>query len=104
LSTPIIPDAKGSLVASFAAEIASDKSAVRAAVKEPWSNVQAEVQISKLKLVKRQMYGSANLDLLQARLVTAAQNPEASSRLRQPLLPAILQLEAPIDQMIDPAA
>lgn len=37
----------------------------------PWSNGQTEVQITKLKLVKRQMYGRAKLDLLEARLVAA---------------------------------
>jgi transposase len=72
LLDPWIADAKGSLVASFAAGVASDKSAVRAAITEPWSNGQVEGQITKLKLVKRQMYGRAKLDLLQARLLRAA--------------------------------
>jgi transposase len=36
---------------------------------QPWSNGQTEGQITKLKLVKRQMYGRANLDLLRARLL-----------------------------------
>ncbi len=40
-----------------------------AAIVEPWSNGQTEEQITKLKLVKRQMYGRANLDLLRARLM-----------------------------------
>jgi transposase len=40
--------------------------------REPWSDVQVEAQITKLKLVKRQMYGRAKLDLLQARLLGAA--------------------------------
>jgi transposase len=38
---------------------------------QPWSNGQAEGQITKLKLVKRQMYGRAKIDLLQARLIGA---------------------------------
>jgi len=33
--------------------------------------VLSEGQITKLKLVKRQMYGRAKLDLLQARLIGA---------------------------------
>jgi transposase len=37
----------------------------------PWSNGPTEGQITKLKLVKRQMYGRAKLDLLRARLVAA---------------------------------
>jgi transposase len=44
---------------------------VRAALTEPWSNGQTEGQITKLKLVKRQMYGRAKIDLLQARLLGA---------------------------------
>jgi transposase len=35
----------------------------------PWSNGQTEGQIIKLKLVKRQMYGSGKIDLLEARVV-----------------------------------
>jgi transposase len=34
-------------------------------------DAQVEAQITKLKLVKRQMYGRAKIDLLQARLVGA---------------------------------
>jgi hypothetical protein len=36
---------------------------------QPWSNGRTEGQITKLKLVKRQMYGKAKIDLLQARLI-----------------------------------
>jgi transposase len=43
-----------------------------AAIASPWSNGQAEGQITKLKLVKRQTYGRAKTDLLQARLIGAA--------------------------------
>ncbi|HEY5410597.1 MAG TPA: ISL3 family transposase [Caulobacteraceae bacterium] len=57
-----------SLVASFARGLARDRAAVNAAIATAWSNGQAEGQITKLKLVKRQMYGRAKLDLLQARL------------------------------------
>jgi len=38
---------------------------------QPWSNGQTEGQITKLKLVKQQMYGRAKVDLLQARLIGA---------------------------------
>jgi transposase len=58
-----------SLVASFANGVARDIEAVRAATVSPWSNGQTEGQITKLKLVKRQMYGRGKLDLLQARLI-----------------------------------
>ena len=57
-----------SLLASFGKGIAADIAAVKAALTEPWSNGQTEGQITKLKLVKRQMYGRARLDLLRARM------------------------------------
>ena len=68
---PWIATASGSLIASFARGVIKDKAAVCAAITEPWSNGQTEGQITKLKLVKRQMYGRAKIDLLQARLVGA---------------------------------
>jgi transposase len=46
--------------------------AVRAALTTPWSNGQTEGQITKLKLLKRQMYGRANFDLLRRRVLLAA--------------------------------
>jgi transposase len=66
-----LADAKASLVASFAKGIVLDQAAVTAALTEPWSNGQTEGQNTKLKLVKRQMYGRASLDLLRARLLGA---------------------------------
>jgi transposase len=68
---PWIATAGASLIASFASGILKDKAAVSAAITEPWSNGQTEGQITKLKLVKRQMYGRAKIDLLQARLIGA---------------------------------
>jgi transposase len=63
--------AKASLVGSFANWVEKDIPAVRNAIISPWSNGQTEGQITKLKLIKRQMYGRAKIDLLQARLVGA---------------------------------
>lgn len=57
---------------TFAAGLAQDGAAVRAALTTPWSNAQAEGQITKLKLLKRQMYGRANFDLLRRRVLLAA--------------------------------
>jgi transposase len=65
-----ISDAAGSVLASFGKGIVGDRGAVAAAMTQPWSNGQTEGQITKLKLVKRQMYGRAKLDLLRARLLT----------------------------------
>ena len=67
-----ITDAASSLLASFAAGVSRDKAAITAAITSPWSNGQTEGQITKLKLVKRQMYGRAKLDLLEARLLHVA--------------------------------
>jgi transposase len=64
-----IDRAMESPLTSFATGVRADQNAVAAAIVEPWSNGQTEGQITKLKLVKRQMYGRAKLDLLRARLV-----------------------------------
>jgi transposase len=69
---PWLAAAEDSEMASFASGIAADRAAVLAAVTEPWSNGQTEGQVTKLKLVKRQMYGRGKVDLLRARLVQAA--------------------------------
>ena len=66
-----ITDAAGSVLASFGKGIVADRGAVAAAMSQPWSNGQTEGQITKLKLVKRQMYGREKIDLLQARLIGA---------------------------------
>lgn len=67
-----IKTAKSSLLESLANGIIADRDAVHAALAKPWSNGQTEGQITKLKLVKRQMYGRAKLDLLRARVMAAA--------------------------------
>jgi transposase len=64
--------ARTSLVASFASGIMKDEAAVTAALNLSWSNGQTEGQITKLKLVKRQMYGRGKIDMLQARLTRGA--------------------------------
>jgi transposase len=53
----------------FAAGIQRDKAAVLAALQEPWSQGQVEGQITRLKLIKRTMYGRANFDLLRLRVL-----------------------------------
>jgi transposase len=69
--TAWIERASDSLVASFCSGVRKDEAAVRSAITSPWSNGQTEGQITKLKLVKRQMYGRGKIDLLQARLIGA---------------------------------
>ena len=48
------------------------EAAVQAAMEYEWSSGQVEGQINRLKMVKRQMFGRANLDLLKARVLKAA--------------------------------
>jgi transposase len=55
-------------VVTFAAGLGQDP-AVRAALTTDWSNAQAEGQITRLKLLKRQMYGRAGFDLLRRRVL-----------------------------------
>lgn len=43
--------------------------AVEAALKLPWSTGPVEGKINKLKLIKRSMYGRANIDLLRCRII-----------------------------------
>jgi len=69
---PWITDATPGLLGSFARGIVQDRAGVNAALTQTWSNGQTEGQNTKLKMVKRQMYGRAKLDLLQARLLGAA--------------------------------
>ena len=53
------------------ADLLAAHAAVAAAISNAWSNGQTEGQITRLKLIKRQMYGRAKLDLLEARLIGA---------------------------------
>ncbi|WP_083223674.1 MULTISPECIES: transposase [unclassified Ensifer] len=67
--SPWIIDTKLSLIASFGNGVSKDIDAIRNAIEQQWSSGQVEGQFNKLKMVKRQMYGRARVDLLQARLV-----------------------------------
>ena len=70
--TPWLADAEDGELGCFAAGLRQDEQAVRAALTQPWSSGQVEGQVTRLKLVKRQGYGRAKLDLLRARLIHAA--------------------------------
>jgi transposase len=58
-------------LAAYARGLEADYAAVKAGLSEPWSNGQTEGQVNKLKLLKRQMYGRANFDLLRLRVLHA---------------------------------
>ena len=57
---------------TFAANLRRDLAAVEAALTYDWSSGQVEGQVTKIKLVKRQMYGRAKPDLLRKRVLLAS--------------------------------
>src|SRR5262249_51715404 len=59
-------------LARFATKLREDHAAVQAGLTLRWSNGQTEGQVTKLKLVKRQGYGRAKVDLLRQRVLRAA--------------------------------
>ncbi len=56
-------------IRNFALGLRQDAAAVHAALRLPYSNGPVEGQINRLKLLKRQSYGRAKLDLLERRLL-----------------------------------
>lgn len=54
---------------NFAAGIRADYDGVKNALSYSWSNGQTEGQVTRLKMIKRQMYGRANFDLLRIRVL-----------------------------------
>lgn len=59
-------------IRQFARRVREDEDAVRAGCTLAWSNGMTEGKITKLKLIKRSMYGRANFDLLRKRALHAA--------------------------------
>jgi transposase len=57
----------------FAQGLRQDWASIQNAVSLEWSNGQVEGQVNRLKMIKRQMYGRANFDLLRARVRPMAQ-------------------------------
>jgi hypothetical protein len=56
----------------FVTKLRPDLDAVRAALSTKWSQGQVEGQITKLKLIRRQMYGRGKFDLVRKRVLNAA--------------------------------
>lgn len=67
----VLAAADGTLLAGVAAELRKDEDAVQAALNTPWTTSPAKEQISRLKMLKRSMYGRAGFDLLRARVLAA---------------------------------
>ena len=56
-------------LAQYARAVGRDQEAVKLALTTPWSNGPVEGHINRLKMIKRQMYGRANFELLKARVL-----------------------------------
>jgi transposase len=63
----------------FAKGLRDDDDAVKAGVTRPWSRGPVEGQITRVKLLKRQMVGRASLALLERRFVLASGRVQAPS-------------------------
>ena len=61
----------------FATGLYEDYNAVKAGVTMPWSNGPVEGHINRLKMLKRQMFGRAHLDLLNCRFLLAPRHERA---------------------------
>ena len=61
----------------FARGLRADYGAVQAAVTLPWSQGPIEGHINRLKMLKRQMFGRAHLDLLSRRFLRTARARQA---------------------------
>ena len=68
----VLTAAENTLLARFALGLRRDFAAISAALELPWTTSPVEGQISRLKMLKRTMYGRANFDLLRARVLHAA--------------------------------
>ena len=68
----VLAAAAGTLLARFAASLRRDFDAIGAAIRLPWTTSPVEGQISRLKMLKRTMYGRAGFELLRARVLNAA--------------------------------
>ena len=67
----------------FATGLYEDYAAVKAGVTLPWSTGPVEGHINRLKMLKRQMFGRARLDLLSRRFVRAPGCQQESAQRRQ---------------------
>ncbi|HEX4204490.1 MAG TPA: transposase [Ktedonobacteraceae bacterium] len=68
---------------SFASGVRQDQDAILAGLTLPWSSGQTEGQITRLKLLKRSMYGRAKFDLLRLRVLhRTEENPKEGKTTR----------------------
>ena len=62
-----VPEIKG-----FSAKLLQDLNAMIAGVELPWSQRQTEGQVTRLKFIRRQMYGRGEFDLLRKQVLRPA--------------------------------
>jgi transposase len=67
-------------VQRFARSLRDDYAAVKAGVTLPWSSGPVEGHINRLKMLKRQMFGRAHLDLLSRRFVRVPREGQAAGQ------------------------
>jgi transposase len=72
-----------SAVQRFAQGLRDDYAAVKAGVTLPWSNGPVEGHITRLKMLKRQMFGRARLDLLSRRFLLAPRQAQEHGQCLQ---------------------
>ncbi|HEY5865567.1 MAG TPA: transposase [Candidatus Tectomicrobia bacterium] len=72
----------------FAAGLYEDYQAVKAGVTVPWSSGPVEGHINRLKMLKRQMFGCAHLDLLSRRFVLAPRSGQTQATCQRAPLEA----------------
>ena len=92
-------------LASFAAGIRADRGAVAAATAERWSNGQTEGQITRLKLVKRQIPTGSSISGPASRAGLSSRDPVESSTSLLRCWPASKGGLSPLDNVVlSPAA
>ena len=69
--TNVLTTAHATMIRPFVVELRKDIAAVQAALQLPWTTSPVEGQISRLKMLKRTMYGRAGFRLLSARVLHA---------------------------------
>lgn len=81
---------------SFATGVQQDKNAILAGLTLPWSNGPVEGQVNRLKLIKRSMYGQADLGLLKRRVLHRSKRSQErkerqGQQLNRPTKPRVME-------------
>src|SRR5262249_17912788 len=79
---------------SFAIGLRQDEAAVTAALQDSWGKGPVESHINRLKMLQRQMFGRAHLDLLRRRFLRTPHAEPAQARSRP--VPVPVQREAKV--------